>query len=1062
MSSPSTQNQQLATVGRVTRARVGAMGRVRAVQLNCNGRKEIASALALWMLEKKVEIALLQEQYSTSATGMAAGFPAGMRVFGKPGTKSAIVLNSATIEAMLMDDLTTQHGVCVWTKGKYGELIVCSVYCQFRSRLEPYVEYMHRVVEAAGATPLLMAMDANCRSRLWHSKTRIGVRGNPLPCGPKARPLEEMLLGNDMLVLNEPSCHFTYSGPAGQSDIDVSVGNSALARWEHRWRVCPGELTSDHNAIMIEFIPDHESVQGVPTVVRWNTRGADWCVFRRLIAEAAGRVDVLNTSAEELCAVVDGIVTAACEACFRPGQTSRARKQQWWTAELATHRRSVRRAREAYQWSRRRLDGPAMTDETTELRRQYRVLERAYGARIQKAKAEDWRRFVATSGNNDPWGTVYRICRDGAPRAVGSLRTADGPTRSWSQTAEVLLKAFHPGRYEHEEVPAATVDLQPDPITEDEVAEAIATTRRRRAPGLDGKRSDVVKNVFRAAPALLTALYDKCLQEGCFPCEWKKGQVLAFLKSPSRDRMEPGSYRPITLLPVIAKVLEKVVVRRLHRIVEPSPTQFGFTAGRSTVDAWQMAKELVRTSGAKYVLGVFVDFRGAFDHLSWGSILRKLQDCGCREMGLWRSYFRDRKSCLVGRQDTVWHDVVRGCPQGSICGPAMWNLLMGDLLQTLTRHEIRHVAYADDLLLIVEGRNRAMLEGAAVSALQHAVAWGAVVGVDVSPTKTEAMMLRGRFDVERMPIVRVGGGRVNVKSAVRYLGVWATMGLRFERHLRETADKLKTVIAPLRRVLRRDWGMKRKACMAWTNGLLKPIALYAAPVWFETVRSAHGRQLMMSSQRLGLLACIRACRTVSTLALQVLAGCLPWDLEALRLVGRYKHRHNLAMGPADVLTPDEAAAATALETLDLRVAEEWQRRWTLSELGRVTHAYIPHTGQVCMQFDPSTKALFLLTGHGSMNAYLQERTARESSLCSCGAAFEDCWHILRECPQFDDLRDLQRMGVTIAGGRLDVSNVLRSEETCTAFVSFAEAVFRRRARQENERAAADQERRRQM
>lgn len=47
-------------------------------------------------------------------------------------------------------------------------------------------------------------------------------------------------------------------------------------------------------------------------------------------------------------------------------------------------------------------------------------------------------------------------------------------------------------------------------------------------------------------------------------------------------------------------------------------------------------------------------------------------------------------------------------------------------------------------------------------------------------------------------------------------------------------------------------------------------------------------------------------------------------------------------------------------------------------------------------------------------------------------------------------------------GRLDVSNVLRSEETCTAFVSFAEAVFRRRARQENERAAADQERRRQM
>lgn len=87
---------------------------------------------------------------------------------------------------------------------------------------------------------------------------------------------------------------------------------------------------------------------------------------------------------------------------------------------------------------------------------------------------------------------------------------------------------------------------------------------------------------------------------------------------------------------------------------------------------------------------------------------------------------------MIGKQDTIRRETVRGCPQGSICGPFMWNLLMSELLETLTLHGVRHVAYADDLLLIVEGRTRAMLEAAATSALQHAVSWGAAVGVDVS------------------------------------------------------------------------------------------------------------------------------------------------------------------------------------------------------------------------------------------------------------------------------------------------------------------------------------------
>lgn len=303
------------------------------MQLNCNGRREVAPALALLMVERHVQIALLQEQYR-GPTGIAAGFPAGMRVYGRAGTSSAVVINSATIEAVMMEDLTTEHGVCVWTKGEFGELVVCSVYCQFRDPLEPYVAYMERVAEAAGATPLLLATDANCVSPLWHSKVRRNRRDGR-QYGEEAQPLEELLARQNLQVLNEPCEHFTFAGPAGQSDIDVTVGNSALLGYESSWRVLPGELTSDHNAIEIDITTNRGRPTREPLTIRWNTRGADWRMFREHIAESASRVDVERLSVDELQAAYDQVVTAACEACLRKEQSTRARTQQWWTADLA-------------------------------------------------------------------------------------------------------------------------------------------------------------------------------------------------------------------------------------------------------------------------------------------------------------------------------------------------------------------------------------------------------------------------------------------------------------------------------------------------------------------------------------------------------------------------------------------------------------------------------------------------------------------------------------------------------------------------------------------------------
>lgn len=125
----------------------------------------------------------------------------------------------------------------------------------------------------------------------------------------------------------------------------------------------------------------------------------------------------------------------------------------------------------------------------------------------------------------------------------------------------------------------------PTPFTMPELAAAMKRLKNKGSPGLDGKSAPIHKQVFKAIQDIVLTLYNKCLAESTFPKAWKEGDVVAFLKSTDRDRADPSSYRPITLVPIPEKVMERMLINRAQLLVEPSPTQFGFTPGLSTSDA---------------------------------------------------------------------------------------------------------------------------------------------------------------------------------------------------------------------------------------------------------------------------------------------------------------------------------------------------------------------------------------------------------------------------------------------------------------------------------------------
>lgn len=1022
------------------------------IQANCGRGRAACIDIGVRMRDHGHSFALLQEPYA-DVVGRITGFPAGMRVFGSHAVEgrkrsAAVIIDDPDAICLPVESLTTEAGVCVRVTGKHGTVYLTSIYCHAQADLTRILSYMDTILLLASSTPVILSLDANAVSPLWFSKRHEFFRGQLNY--RRGEQLDEWILGSRANVLNQVSEVYTFDNGRGQSDIDVTIVNEAASTWAaYDWSVDEWDL-SDHNMITVVTSPSPaNAVESYAPVPSWKLANANWRLFdSELVEEIEEHLSQEDIRMLPLDTAVSALRLAVQSVCDRVlgRRPSRAQgKVKWWTAELSTKRREVRRLRRRLQDARRRGHESAPY-----LAAHLRTAVREFKTLILKTKEENWRRFVGDH-RDDPWGHVYRICR-GRKRTTDlrCLRSDDGLVVTWHDCASLLLHSFFPVAESSEDI--VIPDEAAPALEAFEVGVCVARLKSRRSPGLDGITGGICKAVWRAIPEHLTALYSRCLTEGYFPLEWKCPRVVALLKGPDKDRSDPASYRGICLLPVFGKVLEGIMVDRMKEVLpDGNRWQFGFRPGRCVEDAWKHVMTSVAASQAVYVLGLFVDFKGAFDNIEWSAAMRRLIDAGCKEASLWRSFFCGRKARMTSRYGEVEVEVTRGCPQGSISGPFIWNTMMDVLLQRL-EPLCTFSAYADDLLVLVEGRSRAELERRAAELMSVVGTWGAEVGVSISTSKTAMMMLKGRFAVSRPPVVRFAGASLPYVDKYRYLGITVGERLNFQPHIAGLRDKLTGVVGALGRVLRVDWGLSPRARRTVYAGLMVPCALFGASVWYSAVRGESGaRRRLISCQRVMLLGCLPVCRTVSTVALQVLAGAPPLDLVAKQLAIRFKVKRAHPLEDSDWLFGLDVANLDQRQMkalLEEGMCSEWQRRWDSDEHGRPTHQFIPDACFVYSRrdFGFGLHAGFLLTGHGSLNAFLHQRSLSATPACQCGAEYEDWQHVLVACPLYADLRDLDGLGARREGTRWDFSRVLETPERLLLLEMFARAVFTRRRR----------------
>ncbi|GBN49432.1 Retrovirus-related Pol polyprotein from type-1 retrotransposable element R1, partial [Araneus ventricosus] len=237
-----------------------------------------------------------------------------------------------------------------------------------------------------------------------------------------------------------------------------------------------------------------------------------------------------------------------------------------------------------------------------------------------------------------------------------------------------------------------------------------------------------------------------------------------------------SSYRPISLLPTIGKVLEKLMTQRLTYLLESTNSlkdeQHGFREVKSVNTAINELLSKIKTArrDGKHVLVFSIHIKGAFDNLQHRAILKSLDASACPSNinRLFHSLLQNRKVTLLTPQGRATKDQKQVCPQGSCSGPALWNLVANEILNQVWPDNVHIQAFADDFVLVIKAdTNKSLVEGTQ-SAITQFSSWCSENELAISAEKTNYILFS---KMVRSPKITWNGYKINRVKYFNYLGI---------------------------------------------------------------------------------------------------------------------------------------------------------------------------------------------------------------------------------------------------------------------------------------------------
>ena len=374
--------------------------------------------------------------------------------------------------------------------------------------------------------------------------------------------------------------------------------------------------------------------------------------------------------------------------------------------------------------------------------------------------------------------------------------------------------------------------------------------------GYDGISTKFLKRICPDIVPCLTHLFNLCLSQGVFPTNFKKAIVVPIFKS--GDRFKFNNYRPISLLPILSKILEKIVYLQLSNYLADEGLlfhdQFGFRKNHSTYMPISILYDHITNElkNKQVCAAVFLDLSKAFDTVHPEILLKKLNLYGVHSVALdfFRSYLSGRTQILKYNSTMSSSPLPNslGVPQGSILGPLLFLLYINDIHRSSSAPKF--LLYADDTALLFTAPTLEKLQDVINNSLPNIATWLSSNRLTLNVNKSTYQL----FSIKnRLPDIRIsiGGSLLSRSQSFKYLGVTIDENLKWCTHIKNVEN---TISRNIGLIGRSQYMLDSDHIILLYNALVLPFLNYCVQVWANTYPSNMTKLIILQKKIIRIIA----------------------------------------------------------------------------------------------------------------------------------------------------------------------------------------------------------------